>query len=70
MAGLLGLNAAKYQYAVDQYQREHKVASFLKLSTVLLSKLKIKPKSVFCALCFWRDSFKFLRNQNTNLKNL
>uniref|UniRef100_A0A8C1YM69 Uncharacterized protein n=1 Tax=Cyprinus carpio TaxID=7962 RepID=A0A8C1YM69_CYPCA len=24
MAGLLGLNAAKYQYAVDQYQREHK----------------------------------------------
>ncbi|XP_016109621.1 protein FAM177A1 [Sinocyclocheilus grahami] len=26
MAGLLGLNAAKYQYAVDQYQREHKVA--------------------------------------------
>ncbi|XP_016362348.1 protein FAM177A1 [Sinocyclocheilus anshuiensis] len=24
MAGLLGLNAAKYQYAFDQYQREHK----------------------------------------------
>ncbi|XP_043075633.1 protein FAM177B [Puntigrus tetrazona] len=24
MAGFLGLNAAKYQYAVDQYQREHK----------------------------------------------
>ncbi|KAK2883808.1 hypothetical protein QQF64_016408 [Cirrhinus molitorella] len=24
MAGLLGLNAAKYQYAVDQYHREHK----------------------------------------------
>ncbi|XP_026146298.1 protein FAM177A1 [Carassius auratus] len=24
MAGLLGLNTAKYQYAVDQYQRQHK----------------------------------------------
>ncbi|KAK7134042.1 hypothetical protein R3I94_015788 [Phoxinus phoxinus] len=23
MAGLLGLNSAKYQYAVDQYHREH-----------------------------------------------
>lgn len=48
MAGLLGLNAAKYQYAVDQYQREHEV-SFLKLSTVLLSNLKIKPERVFFA---------------------
>ncbi|XP_067274377.1 protein FAM177A1 isoform X2 [Pseudorasbora parva] len=24
MAGLLGLNSAKYQYAVDQYHRDHK----------------------------------------------
>ncbi|XP_056118877.1 protein FAM177A1, partial [Rhinichthys klamathensis goyatoka] len=24
MAGLLGLNSAKYQYAVDQYHREHR----------------------------------------------
>lgn len=26
-AGALGLNAAKYQYAVDQYQRDHKTTS-------------------------------------------
>ncbi|KAM4633140.1 uncharacterized protein ACJ7VT_015946 [Polymixia lowei] len=25
LAGLLGLNAAKYQYAIDQYHRDHKV---------------------------------------------
>lgn len=44
MAGLLGLNAAKYQYAVDQYQREHKVASFLKLSTLLFFKVRSKAR--------------------------
>ncbi|KAG7509191.1 hypothetical protein JOB18_036873 [Solea senegalensis] len=27
LAGALGLNAAKYQYAVDQYQRDHKKPS-------------------------------------------
>ncbi|XP_012711648.3 protein FAM177A1 isoform X1 [Fundulus heteroclitus] len=26
LAGALGLNAAKYQYAIDQYHREHKAA--------------------------------------------
>ncbi len=59
MAGLLGLNAAKYQYAVDQYEREHKVASLLKLSTVLLSKLNKNKarKGIFFVLDFiWRDS--------------
>lgn len=25
LAGILGLNAAKYQYAIDQYHRDHKV---------------------------------------------
>lgn len=25
LAGALGLNAAKYQYAIDQYQHDHKV---------------------------------------------
>ncbi|XP_056150349.1 protein FAM177A1 [Lampris incognitus] len=27
LSGLLGLNAAKYQYAIDQYHREHKIKS-------------------------------------------
>lgn len=27
LAGALGLNTAKYQYAIDQYHREHKVTS-------------------------------------------
>ncbi|KAM7368259.1 hypothetical protein PAMP_014499 [Pampus punctatissimus] len=27
LAGALGLNAAKYQYAIDQYHREHKTTS-------------------------------------------
>lgn len=25
LAGVLGLDAAKYQYAIDQYQQNHKV---------------------------------------------
>lgn len=58
MAGLLGLNAAKYQYAVDQYQREHKVASFLKLSTLLLFKVRSKArKGVFFCLMFLERLF-------------
>ncbi len=49
MAGLLGLNAAKYQYAVDQYQREHEV-SFLKLSTVLVKVKNKARKGIFCLM--------------------
>ncbi len=42
MAGLLGLNAAKYQYAVDQYEREHKVAKSPKTFNSTLIKVKNK----------------------------
>lgn len=28
LAGVLGLDAAKYQYAIDQYQQNHKIKTF------------------------------------------